>query len=262
MIQNRLPPFNSQKSYRCPRCSNETTTFPINLKRILFVNFFSRKQVVQQHLIRLTRVQKAPTRLSKVVSHIPILEIDSGSMSSPLVREWTALLIHAGIAFYQTADNPSFVQPSQVHAAATVAILTSLMAPECHEFNLTLVHIALKAAVVRLALVYLVGRSIFLSSTILPPNDRPLDWFVRKDAAAFMAQPVLAPPRLRQLLVALSGDPSPQIRAIAENVLRDPAHHKLDNHPPRFSRDAPPPSLSRRATMQTALRSRAPNASK
>jgi WD40 repeat protein len=118
--------------------------------------------------------------------------------------------------------------------AAAVAILTSLMAPECHEFNLTLVHLALKAAVdgaeiVRLALVYLVGRYIFLSSAILPPDECPLDWFVRRDAAAFMAQPVLAPPRLRQVLVALSSDPSPHIRAVADSVLRDPSdpeHHK------------------------------------
>jgi hypothetical protein len=78
---------------------------------------------------------------------------------SPLLREWTALLINAGLALYQA--DPRFLGPSFIHIhaflllydsrkytrAIAVAILTALMAPSCSEFNVTLMRLAMKAAI-------------------------------------------------------------------------------------------------------------------
>jgi hypothetical protein len=165
--------------------------------------------------------------------------------SSPLVREWTALLIHAGIALYQT--EPRYTGPTWLHVramlllydnrkftrAAGIAILTSLMAPECHEFNLTIVHLALKAAVdgaalVRLSLAHLISRYLRLSTGDPPPerSELPLDWFIRKDAHEFMAQAIVSPPPLRQVLRAFSNDPSNEVRELADGLLEDPAREK------------------------------------
>jgi hypothetical protein len=166
-----------------------------------------------------------------------IREIFTDSATS-LIREWTTLLIHAGIAMYP-ADLIQ-VGPSQLHVygmlllyerrkfprAAATAILSSLMTDSAGPFTVTVMQCAMRAAIdgssaVRLAFIQCVAQYLAVVPEDISDDfgelrieeilrKSPIDWILQFDGT---------PPCLGPLLNLLQNDPHPRIRQIAAQLL-------------------------------------------
>ena len=161
--------------------------------------------------------------------------------TSALSRQWVAILIHASIARYQV--EPKSIGPSGIHAyaslllhdnrkytrAAGVAILTSLLAPNCPEFNRMVMKCAMKAALdgysmIRLGFLYCAVRYTALNKDdCTEEGTYPLSFYIRQDLVKYASRETGEDkPLLRHVLVALSEDPDPTVREVAASILDDP----------------------------------------
>ena len=194
--------------------------------------------------------------------------------SSPLVREWISLLLHASIARFSVA--PGLIGPSGLHAyamlllfdtrkytrAVGVAILTSIMAPGYPEFNSTVMQCAMKAAIdghrmVRLAYIYCVARYANLNKDdCTDDREYTMDFYLRKDILQYAKDEVTARPALKQSILMLSHDADSEIRDIATAILQCPTESRYFSgfqgygtdihraaHASLFSRSQPHPNL-------------------
>ena len=175
-----------------------------------------------------------------IIDHIPLIV-----SSTPLARQWFAILIHAYISLYQTEPRATGATGLHVVAmfllyedriytrAAGVAIMTALLAPNCPEFSETLVRCAMKAAfdgsaVVRLTFVHLVALyAINNKDTLEYEVDNFLEKVKIPDDKHCLDNSDNEKLPLRQILLALKCDPCATIRETVEAILNNPCNPEM-----------------------------------
>lgn len=161
--------------------------------------------------------------------------------SSPLLREWFTLLIHAMVSVCQ--PNPRETGKIGLHVAAMlllyedriytraagVALLSALIAQHSPEFNDTVLRCAVKAAfdgssLVRLAFVRCVAvYAVNNKDNLEYQTDDFLDKLTIPNATNCLSTCDTEKVPARQLLLALTNDPCPEVREAAKSVLENPS---------------------------------------
>lgn len=162
--------------------------------------------------------------------------------STPAIREWITLLIHAMIARFQVdaketgntglhANMMLLLYDEQIFTrVAAIAILTSLMTPHIPVFNTNVMSCALKGAMdgsfdVKLALLFAIARYMSLNENALKESmnlTEPIDYFLRKDPLKFTEEEIRAP--IYQVLKFFSTNPHKKLSKIANRLLQETAY--------------------------------------